>query len=179
MESKRIKVIDEYNILIEGIGKVSKNHLIDGTRESMWIFDKCKDSKGTWGSANFPKSERTVYIYSGDNTPFINTYANLEKMFNRIFEANPHLKFKFETIDDYRGSINWWFNNYMINGYSYYKVASEITHSLEMECYMNYGVYWNPYSDMSEEDVCGIENKLREEEGLDPIEKFHRDEEEC
>ena len=139
----------------------------------------CKEMQGYTLNTGFnlPMNERTVYVHENDMKPFRLTRENVRELLDEILNANPHLKFSYEnvdTFDKYYHTIDYYLDNSALDGYSYHKVAGAIISKLERDCIYSFGVPYNPYWQMSEEEVLEIENIMRSDDGLEPVEKMLR-----
>lgn len=136
-----------------------------------------KRIKGEWVRTGKPLCDMTVYVHNGDMRPFHLTRENVRDLLAEVIQANPHLKFSYENIDTfekYRKSIDYYMRNSALEGMSYQNVAGEMIGKLENDCMFAFDLPYNPFWEMSEEDVLEIENLLRRENNLEPVEKMLR-----
>lgn len=142
-------------------------------------MEKCNEELGYTIRNGFdrPECEMTVYVHDGDMTPFRLTRENVRNLLKEVIEANPHLHYSYEKIDtfeEYRHSIDYYMSLKSFDGFSYHKMAGEMIWKLENWCKMSFDLPYNPYWQMTEEQVLEIENIMRSELGLEPVEKMLR-----
>lgn len=151
---------------------MDKNLTFDGKTENDFNFNKAIDYKSQWYWADL-KCSMSVNIYENNMRPFINTYQNIEEMITNIKNKNPHLFYSFEPIDRL---TNYWWKQTHLNGISWRSVCMEILNKRESDCMYSFDIPFNPYYELTEEEVLEMENNLRTQYGLETVEKFFRNE---
>ena len=107
---------------------------------------------------NCPRTSMTGLVFRSKEEEFEKNRENEIEMLERVFKANPHLKFKWETAEDYLYVFD-----YVPSGISWEWAEMYVVDELELRnsCWpFNKAEYYNPYWNMTKEEVMELSKEM-------------------